>query len=129
MKMSTISNWFSFLAVFISCLGLFGLASYMAEKRTREIGVRKVLGAGVSDIIRLLSREFVRWVIYANIIAWPVSYFALNQWLRNYAYRIGIGWWVFVLSGATALAIALLSVSYQAVKAARANPVTALRYE
>jgi putative ABC transport system permease protein len=124
-----ISNTFTFLAIFIACLGLFGLASFMAEQRTKEIGVRKVLGASVPGIIVLLTKEFSKWVIIANVIAWPIAYFAMSKWLNNYSYRVPIFWWIFIVAGVAALAIASLTVSYQAVKAARANPVDSLRYE
>jgi len=117
------------LAIFITCLGLFGLASFTAEQRTKEIGIRKALGASVSGIILLLSKEFTKWVLVANIIAWPVAYLAMNRWLQNFAYRIDIGLGTFILAGVLALVIALLTVGYQAIKAARANPVDALRYE
>jgi putative ABC transport system permease protein len=120
---------FSLLAIFIGCLGLFGLASFTSEQRTKEVGIRKVLGASVSSIVRHLSKEFMLLVVIANIIAWPIAYFAMNRWLENFAYRIEIGWPVFVLSGAVALVISILTVSYQAIKAAVANPVEALRYE
>jgi putative ABC transport system permease protein len=120
---------FSLLAIFIGCLGLFGLASFTAEQRTKEIGIRKVLGASVSRIVGHLSKEFMLLVVMANIIAWPVAWFAMSKWLQNFTYRIDMGWWIFILSGALALFIALLTVSYQAIKAAHANPVDALRYE
>ena len=129
MKMRTISDYFSLLAILISCLGLFGLASFMAERRTKEIGVRKVLGASGGQIVRLLSGEFVKWIVIANLIAWPAAYLALYAWLQNYAYRIRIEWWVFLISGLLALLIAFLTVSYQAFKSARTNPGKALRYE
>ena len=129
MKMRTLSDYFSILAILISCLGLFGLASFMAERRTKEIGVRKVLGASGGNIMRLLSGEFVKWIVLANLIAWPAAYIALHIWLSNYAYRIKIEWWVFLLSGMLALAIAFFTVSYQALKTARTDPVEALRYE
>lgn len=117
------------LAVFIACLGLFGLASFMTEQRTKEIGVRKVLGASVPGVIVLLTKEFSKWVIIANVFAWPFAYYAMNKWLNNYSYRVPIFWWIFLAAGAAALIIASLTVSYQAVKAARANPADALRYE
>ncbi len=120
---------FTFLAVFIACLGLFGLAAFMVERRTQEIGVRKVLGASVSDIIAMLCREFSIWVIMANIVAWPLAWITMSQWLGNFAYRISINPLLFIIAGALALAIALLTVSYQAVKAATTNPVDTLRYE
>jgi putative ABC transport system permease protein len=124
-----IVSYFTFLALFIACMGLFGLASFTAEQRNKEIGIRKALGASLAEIILLLSKEFTKWVFLANIIAWPVAYFAMNQWLKNFAYRINIGLGPFVLAGVLALIIALLTVGYQAVKAARVNPVVALRYE
>ena len=128
-KLSQIFSYFTFLAILIACLGLFGLASFTAEQRTKEIGIRKALGASVSEIIFLLSKEFTRWVLVANIIAWPLAYFAMNRWLQNFANRINIGIGTFILAALLALVIALLTVGYQAVRAARANPVEALRYE
>jgi len=120
---------FGAFAIFISCLGLFGLAAYTAEQRTKEIGIRKVLGASVSGIILLLSKEFVKWVLVANIVAWPVAYWIMRQWLDEFAYRIDIGIGVFILSAMIAFAIAMGTVSYQAVKTALANPIDSLRYE
>lgn len=117
------------LAILISCLGLFGLASYSAERRVKEIGIRKVLGAGVRGIVTLLTGQFVVLVLIANVIAWPLAYLAMSLWLRDYAYRISISWWVFVLAGALALGIALATVSILAMRAALANPVKALRSE
>jgi predicted permease len=128
-QIGTIFRYFAILAILISCLGLFGLASYMAEQRTKEIGIRKVLGATVSNILLLLSKEFAKWVLIANVISWPIAYYAMNRWLQGYAYRIGIEVWSFVLAAALALAIALFTVSYQAVRAATAHPADALRYE
>ena len=101
----------------------------MAEQRTREIGIRKVLGATVKGIVYLLSKEFVKWVILANIIAWPVAYFVMNKWLQNFAYRINISVLPFILSALLALVIAVFTISYQAIKAATSNPVDALKYE
>jgi putative ABC transport system permease protein len=120
---------FAALAIIIACLGLLGLAAFAAERRTKEIGVRKVLGASVTGIISLLSKQFTKLVLIANLIAWPVAYFAINAWLQNFSYRIDIGWWTFALAGGLALLIALLTVSTQAIKAAMANPVGALRHE
>jgi len=128
-RLGQIFSYFTFIAIFISCLGLFGLASFTAEQRTKEIGIRKVLGASVSGIIMLLSRNFVKWVLAANVLAIPIAYIAMNRWLQNFAYRTHIGIWTFVISVAMALMIALISVSYQSVKAATANPVDSLRYE
>jgi len=120
---------FASLAIFLSCLGLFGLASFTADQRTKEIGIRRVLGASLSGVMVLLTKEFVRLVAVANIIAWPLAYFAMNKWLQNFAYRVPLSIWIFLLSGLAALVIALLTVSYQTVKAATANPVDSLRYE
>jgi len=117
------------VAVVICCLGLFGLATFAAEQRIKEIGVRKVLGATVPDIIVLLSKDFAGLVIIAIILAVPIAYYLLNQWLQDFAYRINISWWVFVLAGLSALLIAVLSVSFQAIKAAVSNPVKSLRTE
>jgi hypothetical protein len=128
-RIETLFRYFSILAIFIACLGLFGLASFTAEQRTKEIGIRKALGASISGIILMLSKEFTKWVLIANLIAWPVAYLAMNQWLQDFAYRIDIGLGTFILAAILALVIALLTVSYQAVKAAKANPVEALRYE
>jgi putative ABC transport system permease protein len=119
----------TFLALFIACLGLFGLASFTAEQRTKEIGIRKTLGASVPGIIRLMTKEFTKWIVMANVIAWPVAYFMMNKFLQNYAYRISLGIWIFIVSGLAALCIALLTVGYQSVKSARMNPVESLRYE
>jgi putative ABC transport system permease protein len=128
-QMDQIIRYFSFLAIFISGIGLFGLASFTAEQRTKEIGVRKILGGSVSGIIILLIREFTKWVFLANLIAWPIAYFAMNKWLQNFAYRIDLTVWPFLLAGFLALVIALLIVSWQAVRAATANPIDSLRYE
>jgi ABC-type antimicrobial peptide transport system permease subunit len=128
-KIGTILNAFTLLAIVISCLGLFGLASFLTEQRTREIGIRKVLGASESGIAFLLSRQFTKWVLIANLFAWPAAYVVMNEWLKSFAYRININVWLFVFSGILAAGIALLTVSFQAIRAARANPVDSLRYE
>jgi putative ABC transport system permease protein len=120
---------FTLIAIFISSLGLFGLASFTAERRTKEIGIRKVLGASVPSIVIFISRGFTKWVLLANILAWPVAYYFMNKWLQNFAYRIDLSIWIFILSGLAAFGIALLTVSYQSIKAATANPVKSLRYE
>ena len=120
---------FSILAVFIATLGLLGLALYTAEQRTKEIGIRKVLGASESTIFLLLSKEFVKWVVLSNIIAWPVAYFSLRQWLQSFAYQVTIGWTPFLFSAVLVFGVALITVSYRAAKAARVNPVDSLRYE
>lgn len=120
---------FSVLSIFVACLGLLGLAAFTAQERTKEIGVRKVLGASVGNILLLLSKEFVKWVLVANIIAWPIAYYAMNRWMQNFAYRSAIGVWPFVLSAVLALFVALFTVGFQALKAALADPVRSLRYE
>jgi putative ABC transport system permease protein len=117
------------LAILIACLGLFGLASFSAEKRTKEIGIRKILGASVRDVVVLLSKHFIGLVLIANLIAWPLAWLALNRWIQGYAYRVAIGWWVFVLAGIAALVIALVTVSFHAITAALSNPVKTLRSE
>jgi putative ABC transport system permease protein len=126
---SKLSDLFAFLAIFISCLGLFGLAMFTAEQRNKEIGIRKVLGASAKNIITLLSFNFLKPVAIAFLIAFPVAWLAMNDWLHDFAYRIHISWWVFGLAGFIALLIALLTVSFQAIKAAIANPVKSLRTE
>ena len=128
-RMLEMFGYFSLLAVIIGCLGLFGLASFTAEQKTKEIGVRKVLGATAPNIVGLLSWDFIKWVVAANLIAWPVAYLVMNNWLKNFAYRTGIGVVPFILSASLAFLIALLTVSYQSIKAALSDPVHALRYE
>ena len=120
---------FTGLAILIACLGLFALAFFATEQRTKEIGVRKALGASVSGIIQLLSREFSKQVVLANLVAWPIAYYFMSRWLQNFAYRIDLSIWTFLLGGAVTLVVAMLSMSYQAVRAAMADPVHALRYE
>jgi putative ABC transport system permease protein len=128
-RISRILNTFTFLAIFLSCLGLLGLTSFMAEQRTKEIGVRKVLGASITGIVILLSKEFAKWVLLANVIAWPLAYYFMNKWLQEFAYRINIGIGTFIASAIIALLLALLTVSLLTIKAALANPVKSLRYE
>jgi len=120
---------FSCLAIFVSCLGLFGLAAYVAEQRTKEIGVRKVLGAPLSSIMWLLTGQFVKWVVIASLIAWPVGYWAMNRWLEGFAFRSSLSVWIFLVSGGAALIIATLTVSSQVIKAALTNPAQSLKYE
>lgn len=121
--------YFTLLAIIICCLGLFGLASFTTEQRTKEIGVRKVLGASVAQIVGLLSSDYLKWVFIANLVAWPVAWFVMNKWLENFAYRIQINLLLFLLAGAAACSLALLTVSIQTVKAASSNPVKALKWE
>lgn len=124
-----IVGWAGGIAIFLGCLGLFGLAALSAVNRTKEIGIRKVLGASVAGIVGLLSKDFVKLVLVAFAVATPLAYFAMDKWLQNFAYRINVGWWVFAFAGGLAFVIALLTVSFQAIRAAIANPVEALRYE
>ena len=126
---SKIFSAFALLAIVVACLGLFGLATFTAEQRTKEIGIRKVLGASVAGIVLLISKHFAKWIAVSMIIAWPIAWYAMNKWLQNFAYRINMGWWIFLVAALLALVIALLTVSYQSLKAALANPVESLRYE
>ncbi len=128
-RLSQVITFFAFITIFVACLGLFGLASYTAEQSTKEIGIRKVLGASVGSIVLKLSQNFIKWVLVANMIAWPVAYYAMIQWLQNFAYKKTIGVEAFVLSGFLAFVIALVTVSYQSIKAALSNPIDSLRYE
>jgi hypothetical protein len=128
-RMARVFGLFAMLAVFIACLGLFGLASFMAIQRTKEIGIRKVLGASVTGITGLLAKDFLKLVVVAIVIASPIAYFFIKKWLADFAYRIDIQWWMFAAAGAAAVAIAFLTVSFQSVKAALANPVKSLRSE
>jgi len=122
-------GYFTALAIFIACMGLFGMASFLIKRRTKEIGIRKTLGASILQILVTLSSDFTKWVLIANIFAWPIAWYAINQWLQNFAYRIDIGLWIFIISGALALIFALMAVGYQATKTAIANPIESLRYE
>ena len=129
MKFGKIIEYFTFLAVFISCLGLFGLSILISEQRTKEIGIRKVLGASLSGIVRISTIEFMKWIILANIIALPVASYIMNKWLQNFAYHTDIGIFTFIVTGVLSLVIAFLTVSYQAARAAYSNPVNTLKYE
>jgi ABC-type antimicrobial peptide transport system permease subunit len=129
MLMSKLAGVFATLAIIISCLGLFGLAAYTAERRTKEIGIRKVLGASAAGLAGLLSKDFLQLAAISNLVAFPIAWVAMNNWLQSYSYRIDVSWWVFIAAGAASLIIALLTVSFQAVKAALANPVNSLRSE
>jgi putative ABC transport system permease protein len=128
-RIGKIFRYFTILTVFIACLGLFGLASFTAEQRTKEIGIRKILGAKVASLVLLLVKEFAKWVLIANLIAWPIAFFVARSWLRRFAYRTELGLEIFIVSAAVALFIATFAVSYQAIRAATANPVDSLRYE
>ena len=128
-KLSSLLWIFTIMAIFVGCMGLFGLAAYSAEQRVKEIGIRKVLGASAGNIVTLLSGNFVKLIVISLIIAAPIAWWAMNKWLEDFAYRINITWWVFAIAGTSALVIAMLTVSFHAVKAAIANPVGALRSE
>jgi ABC-type antimicrobial peptide transport system permease subunit len=128
-QMGKIFIYFTLLAIFISCVGMIALSAFMAERKTKEIGIRKVFGASTSNITFLFLGEFAKWVLLANVIAWPVAYFFINKWLQNFAYRIDIKIWIFIFAGLSALVIAMITVGYQAVKTAVADPIKALKYE
>lgn len=128
-RMGEVLGIFAILTILIACLGLFGLATFAAEQRTREIGIRKVLGASLADILKLLSRDFVRLVLVANLLAWPLAYVIMENWLRDFAYRIHISWWFFAVSGTATFLIALITIGIRAFKAGTANPVKSLRTE
>jgi putative ABC transport system permease protein len=127
--LSKVFHYFSSLAIFIACLGILGLAVYAAESRKKEIVIRKVLGASVPRIVILLSKGYTRWILAANLISWPIAYFVMNKWLQNFAYRVDLEIKIFILSGMAAVCIALLTLGYQTIKAATADPVDSLRYE
>ena len=126
---SRLANYFAFLAIFISCLGLFGLATFTAEQRIKEIGVRKVLGATMPNIFSLLSTNFLKPVAIAMFVAFPVAWYLMNDWLQDFAYKIDIEWWMFAVAGVLTIAIALLTVSYQSIRSALSNPIKSLRTE
>ena len=128
-KISGLFKYFSFIAIFISCIGLFGLSLFIIERRKKEIGVRKVNGAKIGEVMVLLNKSFIKWVMIAFVLACPVTWFIMQRWLENFAYKTNISWWVFAFSGILALGIAVLTVSWQSWKAAKENPVEALRYE
>jgi putative ABC transport system permease protein len=117
------------IAILIACMGLFALAAFFSERRTKEIGVRKANGALITEVITMLNREFIKWVVISFIIATPVSWYAMHKWLQTFAYRTELSWWIFFLAGIIAFIIALLTVSWQSWRAATRNPVEALRYE
>jgi putative ABC transport system permease protein len=127
--MGSIFSIFTVISIFVGCLGLFGLAAYTAERRIKEIGIRKVLGASVQGLVALLSKDFIRLVLVSAIIAFPIAWWGMNKWLEDFAYRISIQWWIFFLAASLAIIIAFLTVSMHAFKAAVANPVNSLRTE
>jgi hypothetical protein len=128
-RLGRIFKYFSILTILISCLGLFGLAAFLAEQRTKEIGVRKILGAGIPRIISTLAGGFLKWVVLANIIAWPVTYFIMTRWLEGYAYHTKLSGWIFLTAAIISLSIALATVSFQTLRSASRNPVNAIKYE
>jgi ABC-type antimicrobial peptide transport system permease subunit len=128
-RVGKLAGFFTILAIFISCMGLFGMASFMAEQRTKEIGVRKVLGASVFGLWRLMSKEFVLLVTISLLIAIPIAYYFMFGWIQNYKYHAELSWWIFGATAVGAIVITLLTVSYQSIKAALANPVKSLRSE
>ena len=128
-RTSVIMGWFTMLAILVTCLGLFGLATFLTERRTKEIGIRKILGASLSGILGLLFRDVLKLVLLSLVVAAPLAWLAAQRWLETYAYRIEIHLWFFVVAGAIAIVIAFLTISYQSLKAAFSNPVEALRNE
>jgi putative ABC transport system permease protein len=120
---------FSIIAILIACMGLFGLAAFFSERRTKEIGIRKVNGAVITEMLTMLNREFIKWVFISFIIATPIAWYAMHKWLQTFAYKTELSWWIFGLAGLMAIVIALLTVSWQSWRAATINPVEALRYE
>jgi putative ABC transport system permease protein len=128
-KLKSLLFIFTAIAIFIGCLGLFGLAAYTAERRKKEVGIRKVLGASTESMVLLLSKDFIKLVVISLLIASPVAWYFMNKWLQDFAYRIHISWWVFTVTAILALGIAFITVSFQAIKAALANPVKSLRTE
>jgi putative ABC transport system permease protein len=128
-RLGKLFGYFTSLAILIGCLGLFGLTSFTTEQRTKEIGIRKILGASVSGVIFLLVRDFIKWVFLAVVVAWPIGYFVMRDWLQNFAYRASLGVWIFLSAALLALSISVLTVSYQSIKAALANPANSLKYE
>jgi len=128
-KLSRLLSIFTAMAIFVGCMGLFGLAAFTAEQRTKEIGIRKVLGASIAGIVAMLSKTFLKPVLIASVIAFPIAWWAMNKWLQDFEYRVTISWWVFAVAAFAALVIALITVSFQSIKAAVANPVKSLRTE
>jgi len=128
-KLTASLNVFAGIAILIACMGLLALTILAMQNRTKEIGIRKVNGAKVSEILAMLNKEFIKWVVIAFVIATPIAYYAMHKWLESFAYKTNLSWWIFALAGLLALGIALLTVSWQSWRAATRNPVEALRYE
>jgi len=128
-RLGVVLRYFGAMAVMVACMGLFGLAVFTAEQKTKEIGIRKILGAPIFSIYFMLAKSFVRWVLLANIIAWPMAFFIMRHWLHNFAYRTSLDVSIFMVSGLVSLALALLTVSWQSMRAALTQPVDSLKYE
>ena len=128
-KINKLVAWFSILAILLSCMGLFALATYAMAKRTKEIGIRKVNGANITEILFLLNKDFLKWVLLSFLISVPIAWYGMDKWLEGFAYKTTISWWVFGLAGTAAIAIAFLTVSWQSFRAAMSNPVEALKEE
>jgi putative ABC transport system permease protein len=128
-KLRTIVATFTAIGIVIACMGLFGLVTLSVEKRTKEIGIRKVLGASVAGIVGMISGDFLKLVLLANLIAWPIAFYGMNRWLQDFAYRTDLSPWIFAVTGAATLALAFLTLAGQSIRAALSNPVDALRYE
>jgi putative ABC transport system permease protein len=128
-KVSALSTLLSALGVLVACLGLLGLAMFVTEQRKKEIGIRKVLGASITEVTATISRQFVLWILIANLVAWPVAYMVLHRWLQNFAYHVSPAWWMFAGAGVITLLIALTTIGTLSIKAAMANPVKSLRTE
>ena len=128
-KLSTLLWAFTLMAIVVGCMGLFGLAAFSAEQRTKEIGIRKVLGASVFSIVSMLSKKILQPVLIASLIAFPIAWYMMNKWLEDFPYRVNISWWIFGIAAIAALIIALITVSFQTIKAALSNPIKSLRAE
>ncbi|HEY4784930.1 MAG TPA: FtsX-like permease family protein, partial [Bacteroidales bacterium] len=122
-------GWFTIISVLLSCMGLYAMVQFITENKTKEIGIRKVNGARVTEILAMLNKDFIQWVAIAFLVACPIAWYAMNTWLQNFAYKTELSWWIFGLAGLMAMAVAVLTVSWQSYKAAIKNPVESLRYE
>jgi putative ABC transport system permease protein len=129
LQVATVSPYFAGLGILLSCMGLFGLSVFAAGQRIKEIGIRKVNGAKISEILFMLNKDFIKWVLASCMLAFPVAWYIANRWLESFAYRTGLSWWIFALAGILTVGVAVLTVSWQSWNAAARNPVEALRYE